>query len=100
MKKVMILSAAFLAFTAMPVLADGHGGKGHKGAKMFEKHDTNSDGTISKDEFLAHATERFENMDADGDGRVSKEEAKAAGDAKRAKMKDKMKARKAKKSSE
>ncbi len=92
MKKLLMLSAVVLAVGATPVLAEGHG---DKGGKIFEKHDTNGDGSISKDEFLTHATERFEKMDADGNGEVSKEEAKSAHKAKRAAMKDKMKERKA-----
>jgi len=95
MKKLLMLSAVALSFAAMPAMANDHGDKGgKKGAKMFEKHDTNSDGVISKDEFLAHATERFDKMDVDGNGEVSQEEAKAAGEAKRSEMKEKRKAKK------
>ena len=97
MKKVMILSAAILAISVFPAMAesDVEGGKHAKGA-MFEKHDTNGDGTISKDEFLSHAEERFSNIDTDGDGSVSKEEAKAGHEKKRAEMKERMKERKEK----
>ncbi len=73
------LFAGFMAValvSAPVVFADGHGDKG-KGGKMFEKHDTNGDGVISKSEFLAHAEERFAKMDVDGNGEISKEEAKA-----------------------
>ena len=60
----------------------------HKGAKMFEKHDTNGDGVISKAEFLTHAEERFSKMDVDGDGNVTKDEAKAAKEKMREKWKE------------
>lgn len=96
MKKLLILSAAVMAFGATPALADHHG-EGGKGGKKFEKHDTDGDGAISKDEFLNHAAERFSNMDADGDGVVSKEEAKAGHEKKRAEMKARKEERKAKK---
>ena len=93
MKKLLILSAAFLAIGSAPVLADDHGGEGHKGG-MFKKHDTNGDGAVSKEEFLSHAEERFSKVDADGSGDISKEEAKAAHESKREKMKERMKERK------
>lgn len=92
MKRVMILSATILAFSAVPALAESGEHQGPKGG-MFTKHDTNGDGVISEDEFLDHAKERFGNIDADGDGTVSKEEAKAGHEKKRAEMKERMKER-------
>lgn len=89
-----IAFAALLAvglMSAPVVFADHHGGG--KG-KLFEKHDTNGDGVISKSEFLAKAEERFAKMDADGNGEISKEEAKAH----RQEMKQKWKERKKNKS--
>ena len=50
MKNLMMLTAVALMMQTAPVLADNHG-EGEKG-KRFEKHDTNGDGVISKDEFL------------------------------------------------
>lgn len=87
-KKLILMSALLVAFGSGHALADHHGGKK---AAMFEKHDTNGDGTISKDEFLNHAQERFSTIDADGSGDVSKEEAKAHHKAKREKWKEKRK---------
>lgn len=92
--KYRYLLAGLLAvglMSAPVVFADNHGGKG---GKMFEKHDTNGDGVISKAEFLTHAEERFAKMDADGNGEISKEEAKAYKKA----MKEKRKERKKDKS--
>lgn len=86
MKKLLMLSAAVLAFQAAPVLADDYGDK--KG-KMFESKDTNGDGVISKSEFMAHAEEKFAEMDKDGDGSISKDEAKENVKGKREKMKEK-----------
>lgn len=97
MKKLMAFTAVAMAISMTPALAEHHEGKkgDHKG-KMFEKHDTNGDGVISKDEFLSHATERFNKMDADGNGEVTKEEGEAAHEAMREKMKEKRAERKAK----
>lgn len=98
MKKILMLTAAGLMFQAAPALADGHGDHGEKGAKkaeMFKAADTNGDGAISKDEYMARvqtkAAEKFNKKDANGDGSISQEESKAYHDAKRGKMKDKMK---------
>lgn len=71
------ISAIF--FVTVPLsYAETEGKKGcgyHKG-KKFEKTDTNADGVISHEEFLAKAENRFKKMDADGDGKITKEEAK------------------------
>ena len=54
---------------------DGPGRKGVPLAeRMFERHDTNKDGEMSKEEFLAGAEERFTKMDLNGDGKITKEE--------------------------
>jgi hypothetical protein len=93
MQKAMLLAAAALVFQASPVLAQGPQGGSQDGPrkdKMFEMHDTNSDGVISKDEFLTHAEDRFGKMDADSDGSVTKEEGQAAWE----KMKERHKERK------
>lgn len=94
MKKLVTLTSVLTAFALSPALAqaDHHGGP--HGGKMFEKHDLNGDGVISKDEFLKHAEEKFTKMDADGDGSVTKEESKAAMEAWREKMKEKHEAMK------
>ena len=87
-----------LVMASPQAFADNHGDKEHKGhkGKMFEKHDTNSDGVISKDEFMGHAAEKFGKMDADGNGEITKEESKAAWEARKAKWKEKREERKAK----
>ncbi len=87
MRKLLALGVCALAFSATPALADHHEGGDRKG-KMFEKHDTDGNGVISKDEFLKGAEERFSKMDADGNGEVTKEEAKAAHEKMREKMKE------------
>lgn len=58
-----------------------------KSAKMFEKKDANSDGVISKAEFMAYAEKKFAKMDADGNGSLTKEEVKNYWAAKKKKYK-------------
>ncbi len=96
MKKLTILTA-LAVMVSIPFALAGEGGKGHgkHGEKMFERHDTNGDGVISKDEFMDSAEERFKKMDADGNGEISKDEAKAHHKT----MKDKWKAMKDKRDS-
>ncbi len=102
MKKLLLLSAAFLALQAVPVMAQdadapppvkegkhaGPDGKG-RGEMFFSKNDTNGDGVISEDEFLANAKKHFDEGDTDKDGKLTKEEAKAQHEKMRAKMKEK-----------
>ena len=58
------------------------GKKGKYGAMrakmMLEKVDSNQDGNVDLDEYLAHATERFNTLDLDSNGFVTQEEAKEA----------------------
>jgi Ca2+-binding EF-hand superfamily protein len=99
MKKLMVMTLA-AAMLTVPALADDHeghkGSKGHKGGFMFEKLDTDGDGSVSKEEFLRVHEERFTKMDTNGDGVISKEEIEAA----KAEWKGKMKERRASKKTE
>ena len=89
MKKLLMLSALALVI-GLPTAAEAGGKKGHK---MFEKHDLNGDGVVTKSEFLEGAEKMFSKMDLDGNGEITKEEAEEA----RAKMKEKWKEHKGKK---
>ena len=66
-----------------------HGGRGKKHKEMLEKVDTNKDGQVDLNEFLAHAEVRFQKMDANADGYLSKEEGREANKHRRAEMKEK-----------
>lgn len=76
MKKLLAI-ACLASFAFTPAAFAGHHEDGEKGGKMFEKHDTNGDGEVSKDEYLAHAAEKFATQDTNGDGVISADEAKA-----------------------
>lgn len=46
--------------------------------RMYEEVDTNQDGELDLNEYLANAEARFNKMDLDGNGRVTKEEGQQA----------------------
>lgn len=59
----------------------GHGGMGGGmggGMMMMRMADTNKDGAVSKDEFMAAATRHFDMADANHDGKLTPDERKAA----------------------
>lgn len=84
MRIMSLFSAVVLSVSLLgvPALADGHGnhgnnsGEGQKGSKgdRFARADSNGDGAISRDEFMALAGQRFSKMDADGNGSLSADE--------------------------
>ena len=62
----------------------GGGGSGGSGAGMFQRCDTNGDGSLTADEFKschrdsAKAERKFKRLDANNDGKVTREEARSA----------------------
>ena len=101
MRKVLMFSVLAVLFFGGATIASAHCGDCGKKAdcpresakmdRMFEKKDTNSDGAISKAEFMAHAEKKFAKMDADKSGSLTKEEVKKYWAAKKEKYKDKKK---------
>jgi len=75
----LVLSAV-LAFGAVSVYADHHGGK--ESEKQEMKADVNNDGKVSFEEFknarMKHMEEHFKRRDVNGDGFIDAEEKKAA----------------------
>lgn len=57
------------------MVADGHEGKKMCKKKM-KKMDTDGDGSVSKDEFMAHAEKKFAHKDKNGDGVITRDEMK------------------------
>ncbi|MCB1651771.1 MAG: EF-hand domain-containing protein [Alphaproteobacteria bacterium] len=101
MKKLLMLSAALMTLgaasaMAQPAPGEGpmHGGMKHEKGQMFQKHDLDGDGVVSKEEFLKQAEEKFAKIDTNGDGVISKEEAQAAHEKMREKMQERMQDRK------
>jgi hypothetical protein len=45
--------------------------------RMFKVADTDGNGTISKDEFMAYSEEKFDKMDTTGDGELTRKEVMA-----------------------
>ena len=101
MRKVLIFSVLVVLFLGGATFASAHCGdcgkkadcprKSAKMDRMFEKKDANSDGVISKAEFMAAAEKKFAKIDADGNGSLTKEEVKNYWVAKKEKYKNKKK---------
>jgi hypothetical protein len=80
--------AVLLAAVAVPALAQQQSPPGSPSARMpyFQGMDTNSDGAVSREEFLAghRGQQYFGAYDLDKDGAVSRQEFEAAGQQRRA----------------
>ena len=90
MKKTLLLATLAVALVGGATFAVAHDKSGDctgRYCKMFDKKDANSDGVISKAEFVAHAEKKFAKMDADGNGKITKEEVKSYWSAKKEKRK-------------
>ena len=69
----------------------GHmGGHGMGGMMLMRMADTNHDGTVSKDEFMAAAATRFDSADTNHDGSLTPAERQAAHQAMRERMRGTM----------
>lgn len=86
--KTLLFLLVSLSITTVAWAGHMHDDKHHLGNMMFEKMDTNQDGSISSEEhenalnrMLEKRRQHFSKMDADGDGLVTRDEAKAARDA-------------------
>jgi len=77
MKRIVLVSALIAGFaipTAVYAAQHMNGGGGHGIDAVFEQHDTNKDGFITKDEMNGNWAGRFGEMDANKDGKLSKDE--------------------------
>jgi Ca2+-binding EF-hand superfamily protein len=64
--------AVVAAGIGLPAVADS--GSGEHRARMLERYDTNQDGAIDRDEFMAGRDDWFTKLDGDGDGVISQAE--------------------------
>ena len=71
------------------------GKRGLMGGGMMAGADANGDGRLTAQEVQAHALARFDRIDTDKNGTVTAEERKAAHDARREKMRERMEQRRA-----
>ncbi|MCY4262097.1 MAG: hypothetical protein OXC97_02075 [Candidatus Dadabacteria bacterium] len=97
MRKILMFSVLTALFIGGATFASAHCGDCGKEAdcprktakmdKMFAEQDANSDGMVSKAEFVAYAEGKFAKMDADSNGSLTKKEVKSYWDAKKEKDK-------------
>ena len=79
--RIALVAAGLLAGAATVALARPHGGHdGPRGWEHFaEKHDTDGDGAVTREELAATAAgDRFARLDENADGRVTEDEFRAA----------------------
>lgn len=81
MKRIYLVAAIAAAVTLPSmVYASMDKKEGHRFnvEQMFEKHDANKDGKLTKDEMPERASKMFDRVDQDKDGAITKAEAEAA----------------------
>lgn len=112
MKKQLIAALAVALMATAPALANegpqspvgGPGDHGKRGEERFKASDTNSDGALSREEFLAEnakrANEIYDKLDENKDSKLTQEEMKAGHEKMRAKMKERWNELKAQKEKE
>ena len=92
---LILALAAGSAFAAETQPNVAPAGDEHHGG-MFKKVDTNGDGAIGKDEWVAKGDKMFGDIDANKDSKISPDEMKAHREQKRAEWKERREERKAK----
>jgi Ca2+-binding EF-hand superfamily protein len=81
MKKTPIArlaAAALLTATAVIASPDGPSRHQKRGEHHFIQMDSNADGAVSKQEYLARRAAKFKEADANGDGKLTQGELEAA----------------------
>ena len=79
----ILMTAAAVVLMVSPALANGPSvtpsptKMHHHWGGFFDKIDTNHDGKISKDEWVAHESATFDKIDGNHDGALTKDEFKA-----------------------
>jgi Ca2+-binding EF-hand superfamily protein len=75
MKKTL-LTSIFLLIVASPLAAQQQG-NASAGQMFLQQFDTNKDGSVDLEEFLAPQKAQFKHIDKDGDGKITEAEADA-----------------------
>lgn len=88
-KALLVTAMAALIATGIATFDAAQAGNwsGQRGARMFDRHDTDGDGKITQEEFTARCADRFAAIDGDGNGEVTRAEAQEAFEQMRAKHK-------------
>lgn len=75
-KYIGLLTALFVVSASAAIAGDAAQpqGKGKKSWDPLRSMDTNNDGNVSKQEFMAASESRFNKLDANNDGTISKQE--------------------------
>ncbi len=80
MKKIFLMAASLAFITGSIVSANAQNSEENKNNRpkggMLGEMDSNSDGFVTKDEFMDSSAKRFIAMDANKDGKVTEEEMK------------------------
>jgi Ca2+-binding EF-hand superfamily protein len=75
MKKLLTIVAVSFISAAAPAFANtNHDGMKDWVDRLFKEADTDGNGTISKDEFMAYSEKKFDAMDTNNDGELTKAE--------------------------
>lgn len=76
---LIVIAGVILSLSGMVFAQTGQGGSGRFDPRAmcqqrFDKMDTNQDGTVNKEEFMAAQEEMFRMRDGDSNGQLTKEE--------------------------
>jgi len=87
-KPIFALTTLSVVLFSQLALAGSPGHHGHKGGKFMRFFDSNNDGQVARAEFEKAAVDRFKRIDTDTSGTVTKEEFKAYVKQRRAKRRE------------
>lgn len=71
----LLYKAVAVSFVVMSMASVAQAKDMKQGSKKWGNADTNADGVISRQEFIAKAEKRFQTMDGNNDGVITRDEA-------------------------